>query len=373
MPPRAPVCVPADPEPRHALPRLRDPSTYCPCELDLRAAPEDERVAWFDTFRRHFVTLLAAYREEADERGEPRAVTAEQAAAAGNRFGGWLNDAASDRDHPHAASVLQICEVRERLLRAAGIADPYRLAKRRAVDDALRRLPARLAELDRISDADGLATEVVRGVFAGNVFDLGAAATTRRFAGGSVDFNAVVDGLRPRPWRVDELDGWLDRVRRTPHRHAVLFVDNAGPDVLLGMLPLGRWLLQRGTRVTLAANSTPSLNDVVHAELAGQLAAVAAFDPTVRNARAAGRLTTVPSGCGTPLIDLTRVSEPLTEAAADAALLVLEGMGRSIESNYHAAFDCDVLRVAMLKDTLFAGPRLGAELYDLVFRFTPAP
>ena len=213
------------------------------------------------------------------------------------------------------------------------------------------------------------ATEVIRGVFAGNVFDLGAAATVERFAGRAVDFAAVVDELKPRPWRVDELDGWLARLQGPAHRHAVLFVDNAGPDVLLGMLPLGRFLLQRGTRVTLAANTTPSLNDVTHDELVEQVAEVAVWDPTVGDALADGRLRCVASGCGTPLIDLSRVSPQLAEAAADADLVVLEGMGRSLESNFDAEFDCDCLRLAMLKDTLFAGPLLGGELYDLICRF----
>lgn len=51
---------------------------------------------------------------------------------------------------------------------------------------------------------------------------------------------------------VDNLDEALDRFRRQPHRKAVLFVDNAGADVLLGMLPFARQLLKAGTKVTAA-------------------------------------------------------------------------------------------------------------------------
>ncbi|KAK7268542.1 hypothetical protein RIF29_21243 [Crotalaria pallida] len=32
-----------------------------------------------------------------------------------------------------------------------------------------------------------------------------------------------------------------------PHRRALLFVDNSGADIVLGMLPLARELLRRGT------------------------------------------------------------------------------------------------------------------------------
>jgi type II pantothenate kinase len=37
--------------------------------------------------------------------------------------------------------------------------------------------------------------------------------------------------------------------------------------VVLGMVPLARELLHRGTNVVLTANSTPALNDITHAEL----------------------------------------------------------------------------------------------------------
>lgn len=34
-----------------------------------------------------------------------------------------------------------------------------------------------------------------------------------------------------------------------PHKRALLFVDNSGADIVLGMLPLARELLRRGTEV----------------------------------------------------------------------------------------------------------------------------
>lgn len=35
-----------------------------------------------------------------------------------------------------------------------------------------------------------------------------------------------------------------------PHKRALLFVDNSGADIVLGMLPLARELLRRGTEVS---------------------------------------------------------------------------------------------------------------------------
>lgn len=34
-----------------------------------------------------------------------------------------------------------------------------------------------------------------------------------------------------------------------PHKRALLFVDNSGADIMLGMLPFARELLRRGTEV----------------------------------------------------------------------------------------------------------------------------
>ena len=50
------------------------------------------------------------------------------------------------------------------------------------------------------------------------------------------------------------------------------------------------------------------------------------------------RIRVVSSGGRLPMIDLADVPAELNEAAADVDLLFLEGMGRSIESNFHATF-----------------------------------
>lgn len=44
-----------------------------------------------------------------------------------------------------------------------------------------------------------------------------------------------------------------------PHRRALLFVDNSGADIVLGMLPLARELLRRGTEVSLVVSNANNL------------------------------------------------------------------------------------------------------------------
>ena len=92
---------------------------------------------------------------------------------------------------------------------------------------------------------------------------MGAEHTQAMFEDGTVDFAQVRAKLKPRPWRYDALDTWSARLSDKPYKAAVLFVDNAGPDVVLGMIPLARHLLQQGAVVVLSANTETSLNDVM--------------------------------------------------------------------------------------------------------------
>lgn len=48
---------------------------------------------------------------------------------------------------------------------------------------------------------------------------------------------------------IDDLDTVLDRFSSHRYQKAVLFVDNAGADVVLGMLPFARELVKAGTKV----------------------------------------------------------------------------------------------------------------------------
>ena len=82
-------------------------------------------------------------------------------------------------------------------------------------------------------------------------------------------------------------------------------------------------------------------------------------------------ITGVASGNSAPLIDLTEVSEELNAAADSADLLILEGMGRSVESNFDARFAVDTAKLALLKDARVA-ERIGGKLFEIVCKFEPA-
>jgi len=344
---------------------LVDPVSYAPGTLDLDGDP-DLRRYWLALFRRHAAAWEDGARREGAGSSHRRAVGRASAA-----FRAEL--ARLERDGRAQLDVLALCALRERALRDAGVADLYAQAKADANREALALLPGLLAELDALPTGRLLRT-LVAGVFAGNLFDLGADATADLHARGGVDFHRARERLLDTPWRVDDLAAVEARwQRRPPWRSVLVFVDNAGGDVVLGVIPLARALLERGTRVVLSANSSPALNDVTHDELSLLLERAATLDARIADALAAGSLRAVPSGNGLPLLHLGRLGSELRAeiAARPPDLVVLEGMGRAIESNWRARLRCECWRLALVKDASVA-KLLGAELYDGVCRFDAA-
>ena len=61
--------------------------------------------------------------------------------------------------------------------------------------------------------------------------------------------------------------------------------------------------------------------------------------------------------------------EAMSERGVD--LIVLEGMGRAVHTNLHAAFAVDALKVAVLKNKWLAN-RLGGDMFSVMFKFERA-
>ncbi|NJL31893.1 MAG: DUF89 family protein [Phycisphaerales bacterium] len=321
-------------------------------------------------YRRNFPRLLEEARAEANQRDQSPALTDAQITAARNHLFAFLDMIEADCQSLGRVDILRISMEREVALRQAGIADPYRWAKEKETATSLKLLPQVLAEIDALPSPQR-AERVVRGILAGNLFDLNAAGAAALFQKGELDFRATLAKLKPRPWVVDNLDLWINRLHQGPcYQQALLFLDNAGSDAILGMIPFARDLLSRGIPVILSANTSPSLNDITHSELVPIIGHIAGFDATIAQSLQTGQLRLIASGNPAPLIDLTQLSTELVDAAAGADLVVLEGMGRALESNWLAEFSCDVIRTAMIKDGGVAWV-FGWDLYDLVLRFDP--
>jgi len=346
------------------FPLIADPSSYTANTIDM-IDDVDNREYWLNVFAEHTRGLRrraihADGRDDAEQRAD-RFATA---------FDDRLKTLWCDPLAHGDLSIMLLCQMRQDLLAEHGFDDPYHPIKSQENDQALRLLPDLLNELDALQ-GEALLRRLIEDCFAGNIFDLGAASTIGLYESGNMDFHAVRDRLPDRPWCVDDFDTLAEVWSRNDHRKAVVFIDNAGADFVLGMIPLIRSLLQRSTDVVVTANSEPALNDVTYEELVPLIDRIARIDGTFADALDADQLTLVPSGNGLPVIDLSKVTGALADASKDADLLIIEGMGRALETNYHTRFTCDTLKLAMVKEQNVAD-HFGGKLYDVICRFEPA-
>ena len=60
------------------------------------------------------------------------------------------------------------------------------------------------------------------------------------------------------------------------------------------------------------------------------------------------------------------LAEKLRECGTD--LVILEGMGRAIHTNFLASFSCDCIKSAVIKNRWLA-TRLGGDMFSVVFKY----
>ncbi|XP_061366808.1 pantothenate kinase 2 [Gastrolobium bilobum] len=375
------------------FPLLADPKMYEPNTIDLSDHSEFEY--WFKILTEHLSDLVD--KAVASDGGTDDAK--KRGAAFASAFSAHL---ARLKEEPAAYGKLglaKLLEMREECLREFHFADAYKSIKQRENEASLAVLPDLLTELDSLDEETRLLT-LIEGVLAANIFDWGSRACVDLYHQGTIiEIYRMSRNKMQRPWRVDEFDAFKERMLGTgdkkfsPHRRALLFVDNSGADIALGMLPLARELLRRGTEVVLVANSLPALNDVTAVELPDIVAEAAKHCDILRRAAESGGLlvdamtntlngykensSSVPlmlveNGCGGPCIDLRHVSSELAAVAKDADLIILEGMGRALHTNLNARFHCDALKLAMVKNQRLAEKLVKGNIYDCVCKYEPA-
>ncbi|TYH41556.1 hypothetical protein ES332_D11G001000v1 [Gossypium tomentosum] len=375
------------------FPLLANPKMYEPNTIDLSDHCELEY--WFTVLSEHLPDLVD--KAVASEGGTDDAKRRGDAFA--RAFSAHLARLMEEPAAYGKLGLANLLELREECLREFQFLDAYRSIKQRENEVSLAVLPDLLMELDRMDEEARLLT-LIEGVLAANIFDWGSRACVDLYHKGTIiDIYRMSRNKMQRPWRVDDFDLFRERMlgsegkKPRPHKRALLFVDNSGADVVLGMLPLARELLRRGTEVVLVANSLPALNDVTAMELPDIVAEAAKHCDILRRAAEAGGLlvdamtntldgskencSSVPlmvveNGCGSPCIDLRQVSSELASAAKHADLIILEGMGRALHTNFNAWFKCEALKLAMVKNQRLAEKLIKGEIYDCVCRYEPA-
>ncbi len=341
---------------------LSEPQSYYPCRQDM-LKDADFREYWLDHFIHHFelTTQLAI-----DVYGTDAAL---RAAACHAELKAEMENLRIRPDAYGELNLQVLGIIRQRCLARHGIADPYQHVKERENTRCVAMFAPLVLELDAMPDALATLQKLVLGVFAGNIFDLGASATAAAYKDTGPAFLQVREGIT-RPWLIDHFDAFADYYFHHTPRKVAIFVDNAGSDIVLGIMPLARWLAGRGSKVVLLANDEPALNDITATELHKLMAELTGREPILKQLFDAGQLQIAGSGGGTPLIDLRSVSDQCNAHCADADLLLLEGMGRSLESNFDTPFSVPCIKVCMIKEPIIA-QRMGGKVFDVIFRFDP--
>nr|XP_016924417.1 4'-phosphopantetheine phosphatase [Drosophila suzukii] len=357
----------------HSRSLLPDPAVYQPDTLDLNT---DGKAAdyWFRCFR-DMVAKFAkvAANSQAEDHTAPQ--RAEQFQAA---YLQQLDEHQRNVPINKGKVILgtsELLQLNENMLRRFGFADPWLRQKKLENASAVARLKQRLQELDALEDEDARWTELVRGVLAGNMFDWGAQAISNILEQDSnFGLHSALERIEKRPWLLDNLDSWLSRLKGEPHKCAVVFVDNSGVDVVLGVLPFVRGLLKRGTKVLLCANSEPALNDVTSEELKSLLDECSRECEVLEKAWSQGQLLVYANGQTGPCLDMRTLPQELCDAIAanETDLLVIEGMGRALHTNLNARFACETLKLAVIKNTWLAKYLGGEAMFAVICKFEPA-
>ncbi|XP_041012571.1 damage-control phosphatase At2g17340-like isoform X1 [Juglans microcarpa x Juglans regia] len=354
-----------------AFPLLPTPieSNYRACTIPYRFPSDNPRKAtpsellWIDLF----LNSIPSFKKRAES--DPTVPDANiKAGIFAQRYAEILEDFKKDPEsHGGPPDGILLCRLREQVLRELGFRDIFKKVKDEENAKAISLFAKVIHLSDAIEDEGKRLENLVRGIFAGNIFDLGSAQLAEVFSKDGMSFLASYQNLVPRPWVIDDLDIFKLKWSKKPWKKAIIFVDNSGADIILGILPFARELLRQGTQVVLAANDLPSINDVTYPELVeiisklkdehGQLMGVDTSNLLIAN-----------SGNDLPVIDLTRVSQELAYLASDVDLVMLEGMGRGILTNLYAQFKCDSLKIGLVKHPEVA-QFLGGRLYDCVFKY----
>uniref|UniRef100_A0A0E0EU67 Pantothenate kinase 2 n=1 Tax=Oryza meridionalis TaxID=40149 RepID=A0A0E0EU67_9ORYZ len=322
------------------FPLLEDPKMYEPNTIDLDL---NEYKYWFKVLSDHLSDLVD--KAVASEGGTDDAKRRGDAFA--HAFSAHLARLMEEPAAYGKFGLANLLELREECLREFQFVDAYVSIKQRENEASLAVLPDLLMELDSMNEEARLLA-LIEGVLAANIFDWGSRAC------------------------IDDFDMFKKRMladkKGQPYKRALLFVDNSGADVVLGMIPLARELLRNGTEVVLVANSLPALNDVTANELPGIVAeaakagglifdAMAGIQDDLKDEPVSVPLMVVENGCGSPCIDFRQ--------------LILEGMGRSLHTNLNARFKCDTLKLAMVKNQRLAEKLFNGNIYDCICKFEP--
>lgn len=346
-------------------PLLKDPASYNPDTTNL-VEDKEARDYWLQCF------------EESVDKFIARAIHSQPHSQTAKGRATKLKEKYVNRLHylhlqPFAYGALTVrvlLDTIEHCMKEFDFPDPYLHQKKQENEEALTYLKDRIIVLDKLEGPEKI-TALILGVISGNMFDWGAKAVATLMETTDFGFAEAEAKIPGRPWLQDDLDDWINRLEKElPHKCAAIFVDNSGVDIVLGILPFARDLLQRGTKVILCANSLPALNDVTYPELVVTLRDASKVCRVIRHALKENRLIPMETAQAGPCLDLSRLNLDLCLAMVkhNVDLIVLEGMGRTLHTNLYAQLTCECLKLAVIKNRWLA-LRLGGDMYSVICKY----
>ncbi|CAH1755830.1 1235_t:CDS:10 [Entrophospora sp. SA101] len=263
------------------------------------------------------------------------------------------------RDQPNmygAFTVRNSLNLREHCLRELGFSDVFAKVKSEENKTALKNLPEVLNKVDSLISIDEKVEYLIGNILAGNMFDWGSDKILEMLTSGELSFSNAHNKIN-KTNHLNQSKRFIQAINnRSSFKKVVMFVDNSGADIILGMIPFARFFISRGSDVIFAANNHPAINDVT---------VMVEIDNLIAAAWASKKLVVMGTGSSGPCLDLGRIDEELANACLDVDLVVLEGMGRAIHTNYYTKFICSSLKIAVVKSSM-AAIELGANIYDTV-------
>jgi uncharacterized protein with ATP-grasp and redox domains len=248
-----------------AFPKLEDLDKYNPDTLKL-TDPTAQKY-WIDVLERNLHILVKLAREwtsDSENDGQNQDDVQSRASSFDTLFRSHLTRL---RDQPNmygALTVRSLLNLREQCLHELGFPDIFSKAKVAENKSALQLLPGLLKKVDSLQSLEDKIELLIDNILAGNMFDWGSSQIVEMIKDGELTFEAAKEKIN-KPDKFNHTRKFIERIiskNKPPLKKAVVFVDNSGADIVLGVIPFARFLVSIGMDVILAVNSFPAINDI---------------------------------------------------------------------------------------------------------------
>lgn len=245
------------------FPLLHDAKNYSPDTLLLND-PEAQKY-WIDLLDVNIAHLVQMVISMSTTPETSLAEIETRSKAFGDMYRNHLNILRKQPAAYGEMSVRSLLNLREQCLREMQFTDVFFGVKSNENEVALKQLPDLLQTLDVVIQAEGeerLFDLLIDNVLGGNMFDWGANSTQEMLKTGKLDLTSAKSKIT-RPLKLNNVHVMREKIiKNIPYRKMVIFVDNAGSDFVFGIIPFIRYILSKGTNVTIAANTFPAVNDI---------------------------------------------------------------------------------------------------------------